>query len=111
MNIRVTATLILALLLATLLAACKGEESEYAGPWQVPNTNGGEMTFEFERDGDQMVMVATLSQGGQTQTETRHVELREDGVYVNIPFLGGAERMMHINDKGELVMGFMTLTR
>jgi hypothetical protein len=69
------------------------------------------MTFDFERDGDQTLMIATFRQGGQTQPETRHVELREDGIYVNIPFLGGAERMMHINDKGELVMGFVTLTR
>lgn len=104
-------TLILTLLLAALLAGCKGEGSQYAGPWKVPNTNGGEMTFDFERDGDQTVMIASFSQGGQTQIETRLVELREDGIYVNIPFLGGAEKIMHINDTGDLVMGFITLTR
>lgn len=111
MKIRTRSTLILTLLLATLLAGCKGEGSEYAGPWKVPNTNGGEMTFDFERDGDQTVMIAIFRQGGQTQTETRQVELRDDGVYVNLPFLGGAEKIMHINDAGDLVMGFMTLTR
>jgi hypothetical protein len=111
MKIRTRSNLILTLLFVTLLVGCKGEGSQYAGPWQVPNTAGGKMAFEFERDGDQTVMIASFSQGGQTQTETRYVELREDGIYVNIPFLGGAEKIMHINDTGDLVMGFMTLTR
>ena len=103
-------SILLAIGLTTMLAACFGEESRYTGEWTNTSMSDAVIDLSFTETAGRSVLVMKQSMGSQSATREIPIHVREDGLFLADGVMSG-ERFAWINDNGDLELGMATWTK